>query len=89
MNNRNMMTSLLALGAAGVAAYGVTKGIQNGTFQKLPQTISNALNNQNVQQLTKPIQNMMGNQGGQQLTNAVQQGASKLQQMGNNNQSMQ
>ncbi|MEC5423938.1 hypothetical protein QGM71_10595 [Virgibacillus sp. C22-A2] len=60
MNNRGMMT-LLTIGAAGAAIYGVTRGVQNGTFQKLPQTISNALNNQNAQQITEPLQNMMGN----------------------------
>lgn len=87
MNNRGMITSLLTIGAAGAVIYGITRGIQNGTFQNLPQTISNTLNNQNVQQLTKPLQNMMDNQNSQQLTNELQQGASNL--MGDNNQNMQ
>lgn len=82
VNNRGMMTSLLAIGAAGAAVYGITKGMQNGTLQKVPQTISKALNNQNVQQMTQTAQNMMNSQDGQQLTNA-------LKDMGTNNQNMQ
>ncbi|MFD2046496.1 hypothetical protein ACFSTA_19330 [Ornithinibacillus salinisoli] len=65
MNNRGMMTSIITVGAAGAAIYGITRGIQNGTFQRIPQTVSNAMNNQTVQQWTKPLQNMM-NQNGQQ-----------------------
>jgi hypothetical protein len=65
VNNRGMITLLLTIGAAEAVIYGITRGIQNGTFQQLPQTISNTLNNQNVQQLTKPLQNMMDNQDNQ------------------------
>lgn len=67
MENRGMMTSLLAIGAAGVAIYGIKKGVENGTFQRIPQNVSNTMssmmNNQTVQQATEAIQNMMGNQG--------------------------
>ncbi|MFD1849315.1 hypothetical protein [Oceanobacillus bengalensis] len=73
MNNRGMMTSLLTIGAAGAAIYGITKGVQNGTFQKLPQQMTsamqNVMNNQTVQQFAEPIQDMMNmnnqNSGGQ------------------------
>ncbi len=66
-NRRGMMTTLLTIGAAGAAVYGITRGIQNGTFQRLPQTVSNALNNQAVQQMqmTQPLQNMENNQNTQ------------------------
>ncbi|RKQ29668.1 hypothetical protein [Oceanobacillus halophilus] len=74
MNNRGMMTSLLTIGAAGAAIYGITKGVQNGTFQKLPQQVSNAvqnsMNNQTVQQIAEPIQNMMSNQNQTNQTNS-------------------
>ena len=83
MNNRGMMTTLLTVGAAGAAIYGIKKGMESGTLQKLPQTFSKAANNQNVQQMTKAATNLMDNQDGQQqLTNA-------LQQMGSNNQTTQ
>ncbi|RYG72131.1 hypothetical protein EU245_11630 [Lentibacillus lipolyticus] len=46
MNNRGgMMTSLMALGAAGAAIYGIRKGMQNGTLQRMPQAVSNMMNN--------------------------------------------
>lgn len=66
-NRRGMMTTLLTIGAAGAAVYGITRGIQNGTFQRLPQTVSNSLNNQAVQQMqmTQPLQNMENNQNTQ------------------------
>lgn len=73
MNNRNnMMTSLLAIGATGAIIYGVTRGIQNGTFKRLQQPVSNVLENaqqtlqsnqQGIQQLTSKLQNNVdGNQ---------------------------
>lgn len=73
------MTSLLAVGAAGAAIYGITRGVQNGTFQRLPQTLSGVMNNQAVQQIAKPVQNMVSNQNVQPLANNAQQ------QVGNNN----
>lgn len=89
-NRRGMMTSLLTIGAAGAAIYGITRGVQNGTFKRLPQTASNALNNPTVQQVTKPLQNMNNSQNTQQLTNALQGGTSNVQnQKGTNNQSNQ
>jgi hypothetical protein len=66
-NRRGMMTSLLALGATGAAIYGITRGVRNGTFQQLPQRVSNVFNNQQVQQMTKPLQGMMNNQSLQQI----------------------
>ncbi|RLL47725.1 hypothetical protein D8M04_00110 [Oceanobacillus piezotolerans] len=77
MDNRGMMTSLLTIGAAGAAIYGITKGVQNGTFQKLPQQVSNvvqnAMNNQTVQQIAQPLQNVMNMQNsGQSNTNQNQ-----------------
>lgn len=65
-NQRGMLTSLLTIGAAGAAIYGIAKGVQNGTFKQLPQTVSNAMNNSQVQQLMQPMKNMPGNQQGQQ-----------------------
>lgn len=63
------MTSLITIGAAGAAIYGITKGVQNGTFQKIPQTLSNAfqntMNNDTVQQVAQPLMNMMNNQNEQ------------------------
>lgn len=88
-NQRGMLTSLLSIGVAGAAIYGITKGVQNGTFQRLPQTFSNILNNPQVQQFTKPLQNMANNQNGQQTSMPLQGGGitqNLQQQMGNSNQ---
>lgn len=65
------MTSLLTIGAASAAIYGISKGVQNGTFQKLPQNVSNLMNNQTVQQFTKPLQEMFM---GQDQSNTITQG---------------
>ncbi|WP_368652961.1 hypothetical protein AB4Y30_14645 [Ornithinibacillus sp. 4-3] len=54
MNNR-VITSLLAVGAAGATIYGIRKGIQNGTFQRLPQQLSNAMNNPAAQQFVQNL----------------------------------
>ncbi|MCG3420050.1 hypothetical protein [Oceanobacillus jordanicus] len=70
-NGRGIMTSLITMSAAGAAIYGITRGVQNGTFQRLPQSISNAMNNPTVQQMTKPLQNMTNNL--QDETNDIQQ----------------
>ncbi|MFC4023347.1 hypothetical protein ACFOUV_05860 [Oceanobacillus longus] len=32
-NRQNMMTALLTTAATGAAIYGITRGVQNGTFQ--------------------------------------------------------
>jgi len=70
MNNQNgVMTSLLAVGAAGVAIYGISRGIRNGTFQQLSQTVSNALNSQPVEQLTNSVLGMTNNQSSQNQNN--------------------
>ncbi|WP_157087626.1 hypothetical protein [Oceanobacillus damuensis] len=70
MNNRQgVMTAVLTTAAAGAAVYGITRGVQNGTFQRLPQQLSNAMNNPAMQQITKPLENMANNQNLQQLTN--------------------
>ena len=77
MNNRQgVMTALVTSAALGAAAYGIRRGVQNGTFQRLPQTVSNAFNNPTVKQITKPLQTMASNtlQAG---TNVVQQQQSK------------
>ncbi|WP_257348834.1 hypothetical protein [Pseudalkalibacillus decolorationis] len=66
---RGMMTSLLALGTTGAAIYGITRGVRNGTFQQLPQTISNVINNAQNQQMTNPLEEMTNNQALQQMTN--------------------
>lgn len=90
-NQRGMLTSLITIGAAGAAIYGITKGIQNGTFNRLPQTVSNVLNNPQVQQLTKPLQNMTGVQNNQQVSTPLQGEAATQnlqQQMGNNEQNI-
>ncbi|WP_077596276.1 hypothetical protein [Oceanobacillus kimchii] len=87
MNNRSsgMMSSLLAIGAVGAAIYGIRKGMQNGTFKNLPQTISNALNNPMAQQMTQPLQSMTNNQSGQQLAGAAKSGTNSMQQQQMNN----
>ena len=70
MNNQNgVMTSLLAVGAAGAAIYGISRGIRNGTFQQLSQTVSNALNSQPVEQLTNSVLGMTNNQSSQNQNN--------------------
>ncbi|GGJ66374.1 hypothetical protein [Virgibacillus salexigens] len=84
MNNRGMMTSLLAIGATGAAIYGITKGVQNGTFKNMSQNLSNAMNNSTAQQITQPIQNMTNNQNAQQLTNTLSGLNSSQQQAPNN-----
>ncbi|RDW18331.1 hypothetical protein CWR48_12175 [Oceanobacillus arenosus] len=56
MNNRQgVMTALITTAAAGAAIYGITRGVQNGTFQRLPGQLSNAMNNPAVQQLTNTL----------------------------------
>ncbi|WP_218775530.1 hypothetical protein [Oceanobacillus senegalensis] len=85
MNNRGMMTSLLTIGAAGAAIYGIARGVQNGTFQKLPQQVTNAVqstfSNPNLQQATESFQNMMNhqNQGQQQQLSMNQNTTTNLQ----------
>ncbi len=72
MNNRQgVMTAVITTAAAGAAIYGITRGVQNGTFQRLPQQLSNAMNNPTVQQVAKPFQNMANNQNLQDLTNTL------------------
>ena len=84
MNNRQgMMTALITTAAAGATIYGITKGVQNGTFQRLPGQISNAMNNPTVQQITQPFQNMGSNQNMLQQANTL--GTSNTQQKDNNN----
>ncbi len=75
-----MMKSLMAIGAAGAAAYGIRKGVQNGTFQRMPQAVSNMMNNGGGQmqnavkqmqpagtnQLANQMQNMAGTQNKQE-----------------------
>jgi hypothetical protein len=84
MNNRQgVMTALITTAAAGAAIYGITRGVQNGTFQRLPGQLSNAVNNPAVQQFTKPLQNMVNNENMQQLTNTL--GSNNTQQQNENN----
>lgn len=79
-NNRGIMTSLFTVGAIGAVIYGVSRGIQNGTFQRWQQTLSNAMNNSQVQQLMQPLNNMTNNQGMQQTTSNLQSGINNGQQ---------
>lgn len=74
-NQRGMLTSLITIGAAGAAIYGITKGVQNGTFKRLPETLSNVMNNPQVQQMTNSLQNMTGNQNDQQGSSHMQEAA--------------
>ncbi|MEK4028006.1 MULTISPECIES: hypothetical protein [Bacillaceae] len=70
MNNQGgMMTSLLAVGAAGAAIYGISRGIRNGTFQQLSQTVSNTFNNQSVEQLANSVLGMTNNQNAKNQNN--------------------
>ncbi|RDW15900.1 hypothetical protein [Oceanobacillus chungangensis] len=84
MNNRQgVMTALITTAAAGAAIYGITKGVQNGTFQRLPGQLSNVMKNPAVQQFTEPLQNIGNNENMQQLTNTL--GSSNTQQQNQNN----
>lgn len=60
MNSK--MNSLLKIGAAGAAIYGLSKGLQNGTIQKIPKQVSNVvqstMNHQSVQQFTNQVQSV-------------------------------
>ncbi|OCA89074.1 hypothetical protein [Pseudobacillus wudalianchiensis] len=70
MNNQGgIMTSLLAVGAAGAAIYGISRGIKNGTFQQLSQTVSNSLDNQAVEQIANSVLGMNQNQSSQHRNN--------------------
>lgn len=60
-NQQGMMTSLLAVGAAGAVIYGISRGMRKGKFKQMAHNISNMLNSQSVQQIVKPMLNMMGN----------------------------
>lgn len=66
-NRRSMMTSLLALGATGAAVYGITRGVRNGTFQQIPEMVSNGLNNQQDQKMANPLEEMANNEALQQI----------------------
>ncbi|KKB34413.1 hypothetical protein [Bacillus thermotolerans] len=64
MNNQRgmMITSLLAAGATGAAIYGISRGLQNGTFQQMSKNVTSALiNSQPVQQMAKPVVGMAVN----------------------------
>ncbi|KMY55455.1 hypothetical protein AC623_17160 [Bacillus sp. FJAT-27231] len=70
MNNQGgIMTSLLAVGAAGAAIYGISRGIKNGTFQQLSQTVSNSLDNQAVEQIANSVLGMNQSQSSQRRNN--------------------
>lgn len=75
---RGVMSSLLAVGATGAVVYGISKGIQNGSFQRWQKNISNAMNNSQVKQFMQPIKDITSSQGMQQL-------ATNLQSMNNQN----
>lgn len=49
---------LLTLGAIGAAIFGVARGMKNGTFKQLAQSIPNKLNMQTLQQATEPLKKM-------------------------------
>lgn len=70
-NKKGMTTSLIAAGVAGAAAYGISMGMQNGSFQNMSQKLSNSMNNSTMQDIAKPLQDMLAS-GGQ----AMNQGAS-------------
>lgn len=80
-----MMTSLLAMSAAGAIIYGVRRGVRNGTFQRWQQTISNAMNHPQIQQMMQSLKNMINNQGMQQSMTNVQSGIDNEQQTNSNN----
>lgn len=63
MNKGMIVTSLRTIGSIGAAINGIARRAKNGTIQRLPQTVSNAL---------KPLQkNMATNQNAQQTTGAM------------------
>ncbi|GEN31410.1 hypothetical protein HNQ35_001919 [Cerasibacillus quisquiliarum] len=62
-NRRGMMTTLLTIGAAGAAVYGITKGIQNGTFQQMGKQVQNMMNHTGVQEVTSTFSTLQGTSG--------------------------
>jgi len=66
--NKGMMTSLITVGMAGAAIYGITRSMKNGTLQRLPQTIFNGMNKLQPQQFTNSLQEQAANQNLQQQT---------------------
>ncbi|KKB38019.1 hypothetical protein [Bacillus thermotolerans] len=57
-NQRTVMTSLLAAGAAGAAIYGISRGMRNGTIQQMTQNVTSALTtNQPMQQIANTVLN--------------------------------
>ncbi|HEY4601839.1 MAG TPA: hypothetical protein VIG73_11280 [Cerasibacillus sp.] len=70
-NRRGMMTTLLTIGAAGAAVYGITRGIQNGTFQQMGKQFQNMMNNTGIQEVTSTLTNTL--QGAQGATGGTTQ----------------
>ncbi|GIO23566.1 hypothetical protein [Oceanobacillus sp. J11TS1] len=65
-NQKGMITSLIAAGVVGAAAYGISKGVQNGSFQNMSQKLSNSMNSSTMQDMAKPLQDMLTG-GGQAM----------------------
>lgn len=82
-NRRSMLNSLLTIGAASAVVYGINRGVRNGTFQRLPQTLSKAV--KNLQNMTKPLQNITSNQTVQQMTTSLPTGGNDIKQQTENN----
>ncbi|MBP1969391.1 hypothetical protein J2Z83_001495 [Virgibacillus natechei] len=84
MDNRQvMLNSLITIGAVS-AIYGITRGVQNGTFQRLPKIFSNAMNNPTIQEIRQPLQNMINNQDSQHTITPSQGGVEETQQQMDN-----
>lgn len=82
---RGVMSSLLAVGATGAVVYGISKGIQNGSFQRWQKNISNAKNNSQVKQFMQPIKDITSSQGMQQLATNLQSMNNQSNQQSNSN----
>ncbi|RJS59127.1 hypothetical protein [Bacillus sp. PK3_68] len=67
-NQRGVLTSILAVGATGAAIYGISRGVQNGTFRQMTKVVSNALNSQPIQQMAQPMMGDMTNNSNSQQT---------------------
>ncbi|WP_080875757.1 hypothetical protein [Oceanobacillus timonensis] len=58
-NKKGMTTSLIAAGVAGAAAYGISMGVQNGSFQNMSQKLSNSMNSSTMKNMAEPFQDML------------------------------
>ncbi|MFD1064902.1 hypothetical protein [Oceanobacillus locisalsi] len=79
MNNKKGMTSsLIAAGVAGAAAYGISRSVQNGSFQNMSQKLSNSMNSSTMKNMAEPLQDMLS-AGGQAMNQSNSGGQNQTQ----------